>query len=78
MKEKIIEILQNACALPEELTEDSELKTLSLDSLSFVGAVVELENELGIEFDLDELIISEWATVGEVIKAVEGKINERK
>ena len=48
MKEKVIKILKNACALPEEISEESELKLLSLDSLSFVGAVVEIEETFGI------------------------------
>lgn len=78
MKEKIIEIILNACALPEEISEESELKLLSIDSLSFVGAIVELEDEFGIEFDPDELVLSDWVTVGDVICAMEKKVNERK
>ncbi len=77
MKEKIVEIIQNACALEEEITTESELKLLSLDSLSFVGAVVEIEEEFGLEFELDELGIFNWKTVGDIIKNVEEKINAK-
>lgn len=74
MKEKIIEIIRNACAVPETVTEDSELLTLSLDSLSFVGAVVEIEDAFGITFDLDEALPLAWQTVGQIIQGVENKV----
>jgi acyl carrier protein len=78
MKEKVIKILKNACALPEEISEESELKLLSLDSLSFVGAVVEIEETFGIEFDIDELDVFGWTTAGDVVRAVEEKIHAKK
>lgn len=74
MKEKIIEIIRNACAVSETVTEDSELLTLSLDSLSFVGAVVEIEEAFGITFDLDEAQPLAWQTVGQIIQGVENKV----
>lgn len=78
MKEKVIKILKNACALPEEISEESELKLLSLDSLSFVGAVVEIEETFGIEFDIDELDVFGWTTAGDVVRAVEEKFHAKK
>ena len=78
MKNKIIEIIQNACALEEEITLESELKLLSLDSLSFVNVVVELEETFEVEFELDELEVFDWKTVGDIVKAVEEKINAKK
>ena len=77
MKNKIIEIIQNACALEEEITLESELKLLSLDSLSFVNVVVELEETFEVEFELDELEVFDWKTVGDIVKAVEEKINAK-
>ncbi len=76
MKARIIGIIREACALNEEVTEDSELKMLSLDSLSFVGVIVELESAFGITFDVDELTVMSWNTVGDIIKTVEERINE--
>lgn len=78
MKEKIIEIIKKACALEEEITEESELKTLSLDSLSFVGAIVEMEDEFGISFDIDELDVFGFNTISDIIHSVEEKTNEKK
>lgn len=77
MKDRVIEIIQNACAIDEIVTMESELKLLSLDSLTFVGIVVELEEEFGVEFELDELGVFNWETVGDIVKSVEDKVNEK-
>lgn len=37
MREEIIEIVRSYCALEEDIGPESELKLLSLDSLSFVS-----------------------------------------
>jgi acyl carrier protein len=49
-----------------------------LDSLSFVGIIVKLEEEFEVEFDLDELGVLDWKTVGDIINGVEDKLNEKK
>ncbi len=78
MRERVVEIVKNACAINEEVTLDSELKLLSLDSLTFVGVVIDLEEEFGIEFEVDELDILDWKTVGDIAKSVEEKVNGKK
>lgn len=77
MKDRVVEIIRNACAIDEEVTLDGELKLLSLDSLTFVSIVVELEEEFGIEFELDELGVFNWKTVGDIANSVEEKVNEK-
>lgn len=78
MKDKVIEIIKNACAIDEEVTIDSELKLLSLDSLTFVGIIVELEEEFCVEFDFDEIEIDDWKIVRDIINCLEKKTNEKK
>lgn len=78
MKEKIIEIIKNNCALEERITAETLLKELSLDSLSFVSVIAELEDAFGIEFELEELNMEEWESAEDLIKAVEEKINAEK
>ena len=78
MKDKIIKVIQKACAIKEDVTPESELKLLSLDSLSFVGAIVEIEEIFSVEFEIDELSVSDWKTVEDIIKGVEKNINEKK
>lgn len=78
MKDKVIEIIKNACAIDEEVTIDSELELLSLDSLTFVGIIVELEEEFCVEFDFDEIEIADWKIVRDIINCLEKKTNEKK
>ena len=73
--EKIIRIVREACALEEAVTAESRLRELSLDSLSFISALVQIEDETEIEFEIEELNMDGWETVGDLIKAVEGKEN---
>ena len=71
--EKIIRIVRESCGLEEAVREDSRLKELSLDSLSFISALVQIEDETEIEFEIEELNMDGWETVGDLIKAVEEK-----
>lgn len=76
MTEKIIELIKQNCALEENnVTPETKLKEISLDSLSFISLIVNLEQEFGIEFDDEELNIYEWETVQEIINLVEEKAN---
>lgn len=77
MNEKIIEIIKKNCALDDEITIDSELKLLSLDSLTFVTILVEIEELYNIEFDIEKLDIKSWNTVIDLIKEVEKMCNEK-
>ncbi len=54
------------------LSESDSLLKLGLDSLDLVEVMLEIEEELGIEFDSSE--ISEVATLGDVLKLIEAKI----
>ena len=76
MNEKIIEILRNTCALEEnEITLGTKLKEISLDSLSFIEALVNIEQEFGVEFSDEDLNIYDWDEVKDIVKYVEGKTN---
>ena len=75
MKENIIKIIRDACALEENVTEESKLNELSLDSLSFIEVIVEIEEMFAIEFDLEDLDIKKWVTVSDIIKYISEKPN---
>ena len=76
MRERIIEIIRDACALKEDnITFETNLGDISLDSLTFIEVIVRIEQEFGIEFDDEDLNIDDWGPIGDVIHYVEGKIN---
>lgn len=75
MLSKIIILLQECCALSEKIDRTTELKLLSLDSLSFIEFLVRMEEEFGIEFEPEELDLKHWLRVEDICESVKGKIN---
>ena len=76
VSEKIIELIKENCALDDEVTYNTEFSELSIDSLSFITAIVEIETYFGIDFD-DGFIMSESETIEDFIKFVEDKLDEK-
>ncbi len=54
----------------EAITEETTFESLGVDSLDTVEMVMELEEELGVELQLDEKL----ATVGDLLRFIEKKI----
>lgn len=76
VSEKIIELIKENCALDDEVTSGSKFSELSIDSLSFISAIVEIETYFGIDFD-DGFIMSEYETIEDFIKFVEENLDEK-
>lgn len=55
-----------------EITPDSTFESLGIDSLDIVEMVMDLENEMGVELDLEEQKIT---TFRELADFVESKLN---
>ena len=73
MFEKIVDYLAEQMGLnKEDICADTTFESLGIDSLDTVEMVMELEDELGIELDLEDKI----ATVGELAEFVEAKRNQ--
>jgi acyl carrier protein len=52
------------------ITEDTTFESLGIDSLDTVEMVMQLEEDLGIEIELEEKL----ATIGELAKFIEAKL----
>ena len=53
-----------------EITPDTTFESLGVDSLDTVEMVMDLEDELGVELELEEKI----ATVGDLVAFIESKL----
>ena len=72
MFEKIRSYLASELDISEdEITRDTTFESLGVDSLDTVEMVMDLEQELGVELDIEEKI----ATVGELVDFVESKVD---
>lgn len=70
IKKIISELLPNI----EELDPDDNLLMKGLDSLSAIKLIVALEQEFGIDFDDEELVVEEFLTIKGIQEKVLSKI----
>ena len=57
---------------PEDITPESTFESLGIDSLDVVEMIMDLENELGVELEMEEQKIS---TFQELADFIESKLN---
>ena len=71
MFEKIAKYLSEQMDIPmEDIAPDTTFESLGIDSLDTVEMVMDLEDELGIELELEDKI----TTIGELVAFVESKL----
>lgn len=76
MNEIIINIINDNLALKEEVKENTNLSNLSLDSLSFINALVTIEEVFSITFNDEELNIDNFKNVSDLVNLVKRKVLE--
>ena len=76
MKEIIINIINDNLVLKEEVKENTNLSNLSLDSLSFINAIVTIEEVFSITFNDEELNIDNFKNVSDLVNLVKRKVLE--
>ena len=71
MFEKIVNYLSKQLDIPtEEIREDTTFESLGIDALDIVEMVVDMEDELGVELELNDKI----STIGELAEFIESKV----
>lgn len=55
----------------KEVTEETELKNLGIDSLDLVEIIMDVEEQYNITFEDEEL--KSFVTVGDVVKAIKNR-----
>ena len=68
--ERIVKLINENITDTETITEDTTFESLGIDSLDTVEMVMQLEEDLGIEIELEE----KMATVGELARYIESKL----
>ena len=75
MLERIISYLSEQLDIPaEEMNRNTTFESLHLDSLDMVEMVMDMEEELGVDFDMDGKL--EVSTIGELADLIEEKLSE--
>ena len=73
-QERVIKLIEENCALNEQIHEDNFFYELSLDSLSYVSLIVEIEEMFHIEFEDEFLVYNSQQTIREFIAVVSSKV----
>ena len=72
MFDKIVSYLSQELDIPaEELTPDTTFESLHLDSLDTVEMLMDMEEELGVDLELEERL----NTIGELVSFIEDKLD---
>lgn len=72
MFEKIVSYLSRELDIPaEEITMDTTFESLHLDSLDTVEMLMDMEEELGVDLELEEKL----NTIGELVSFIEDKLD---
>ncbi len=72
MFEKIQSYLANQLDIsPDDITPDTTFESLGIDSLDTVEMVMDLEEQLGVDLELEEKL----TTVGELVDFVSSKLD---
>jgi len=58
-----------------ELSLDTNLQNIGMNSITFIKIIVEIEGEFDIEYPDDKLLITESGTLKQMLSVVEGCLN---
>ena len=71
MFDRVVKYLSEQLDIPEEdISRDTTFDSLHLDSLDTVEMIMDLEEELGVDLDLEDKLSS----VGELVDFIENKL----
>lgn len=78
MKEKILSIVNEVLENEQEIIIDDnmDLSELGMTSINMISIVIQIEEELGIEFNDDDLILDNLNTVQKLVENVEKARNK--
>lgn len=71
-EEKIIQVIEKF-----QTNSQPTDATLAFDSITFIKVIVALEDEFGIQFDVDKIDIENFKTIQELAKYIESKLQAK-
>jgi len=83
IKGKVLEVIQrlgkdsdegNSGSVLVDIQDDVALESIGLDSISYITLLVELEEELDIEFEDEDLVIDNFRNINAILSLVKERI----
>lgn len=79
LERRVVNIIKENLDQPELVTEinlDDNLENYGFNSIKFIKIIVDLENEFAIEFDEEELNVTTFATLKDVVDCIMKKVEQ--
>lgn len=79
MRSKILDIIKNKSSktIQNNITEETEISSNGIDSISYFNILVELENEFSFEFEDNKILYKGFKNVEEIIDYILKKSKEK-
>lgn len=74
IEREIIKLMSEAGELPDNIGLDTTFNQIELDSIGFVTIIVEIETNYGIEFDDENMLITNYQSIDDFVEYVKKKI----
>lgn len=75
---EIIKLITEIGELSDNIDLDTTFDEIELDSIGFVTIIVEIETNYGIEFDDENMLITNYQSIGEFVEYVKKKTAKAK
>lgn len=66
VEKKLIENIKKITRATHEITLNDSLESLQVNSITFIKIIIALEEEFGIEFEDDKLLVTNFSSVGDI------------
>lgn len=67
VEQKVIEIIKKIARVTNEITLNDSLESLQVNSITFIKIIIALEEEFGVEFGDDKLLVTSFSLVGDIV-----------
>lgn len=76
LQSKIVKLMVEVGELSDNIGLDTTFQEVGLESITFITIVVEIEDYFEIEFHDENMLISKYQTVGDLVNYVESIIRK--
>ena len=67
IEQKVIESIKTITHATTEITLNDSLESIQVNSITLIKIIIALEEELGIEFGDDKLLVTAFPLVGDIV-----------
>lgn len=78
MKEEIYDVIKQNLSNSADVSDDTALMEIGIDSVGFITMIIALEEEFNIRFEDMQLVYDNYRTIGQLATVVQQVIENKK